>query len=296
MDCFSRMWLALVYGARFWPMGLRNAVAHVASFILWYVVPIRRRVVRTNLRLCFPEKTEAERRAIARECIFWAARAMIDHGTLWRGSPEDIRKLVTLSPEFLKVFNDESQRPLLMISAHCCGLDATGQAMTLLRPIICLYLTQRSAVWDEAIVKGRDRFHRPIMIRKTADGTGHDILQIVRAMKKGNPFYYFPDMDYGRRNAEFIDFFGVPAATITTASRLAKVSGAKVIFCFSEMTKSGYYLHATDIWKGFPTDDPVADTERITREIEKWIRRFPSQYMWMHRRFKTRPEGEESFY
>ena len=119
---------------------------------------------------------------------------------------------------------------------------------------------------------------------------------IIRAMRQGFPFYYLPDMDHGRRNSIFVPFFGVPAATLPMASRLAKLTHAKVVMLVAEMTRDGYQVHATELWDNFPTDDYEADTLRVTQELQKWIQKYPDQYMWTHRRFKTRPEGESSLY
>ena len=115
-------------------------------------------------------------------------------------------------------------------------------------------------------------------------------------MRKGLPFYYLPDLDHGLKNSIFIPFFGVPAATIPMASRLARITNAKVCLCIAEMTETGYTVHISPPWENYPTEDTEADTRHITAELEKWILRLPDQYLWSHRRFKTRPEGEPSVY
>ena len=115
-------------------------------------------------------------------------------------------------------------------------------------------------------------------------------------MREGLPFYYLPDMDHGRRNSIFAPFFGVSAATIPMVSRLARVTRAKVIWCISTMTESGYSVELSAPFENFPTSDPEADTRRLNEELERYIRRHPDQYFWVHRRFKTRPEGEPSVY
>lgn len=292
----AKVWLALVKSAAAWPPGTRNRMAKLAAFVLWHAVPSRRHITLTNLRLCFPEKSEKEREALARRCYFCLARAAIDHGTLFKGTKEEVQKLVEFSPNVQKVLLNAENRPLIIVSPHFCGLDAAGIALNTVVRGIGIYQKQTNDVWDKAVLEGRKRFSDPVLIQKNADGSGLDLRKILRAMREGLPFYYLPDMDYGIKNAIFVDFFGVPAATIDMVGRLARVSKAKVIFCATEMRESGYYLHLSDIWEDFPSGDPRADTERVTRETEKWIRKFPEQYMWTHRRFKTRPEGEKSVY
>ena len=119
---------------------------------------------------------------------------------------------------------------------------------------------------------------------------------VMRAMRQGLPFYYLPDMDNGRRNSIFVPFFGQQAATVPMVSRLSKVMKAKVLWCIATMTEEGYEVEITPPIENFPTADARADTCRLNAELEAWIRKHPDQYLWVHRRFKTRPEGEPSVY
>ena len=124
----------------------------------------------------------------------------------------------------------------------------------------------------------------------------NDLRPVIRALRDGLPFYYLPDMDHGPVNSVFVPFFGVPAATVPMVSRLAKLTGAKVVMAVTEMTAEGYVLHLEEPWDDFPTDSVEADTERMNRAIERWVLKMPDQYLWTHRRFKTRPPGAPSVY
>jgi KDO2-lipid IV(A) lauroyltransferase len=115
-------------------------------------------------------------------------------------------------------------------------------------------------------------------------------------MKDGLPLYYLPDTDLGETNSLFVPFFGVPAATIPMVSRLARLIDAKVVMAVTEMTADGYLLHLEAPWRDFPGASIEADTERMNREIERWVLRLPDQYLWTHKRFKTRPPGAPSIY
>ena len=108
--------------------------------------------------------------------------------------------------------------------------------------------------------------------------------------------YYLPDMDHGARNSVFVPFFGVQAATLPMVSKLAKLTGAKVIWGIAETTPEGYVMHLSKPLENFPTSDATADTLRLNQELEQFILKHPDQYLWTHRRFKTRPEGEPSVY
>jgi KDO2-lipid IV(A) lauroyltransferase len=115
-------------------------------------------------------------------------------------------------------------------------------------------------------------------------------------VRDGYPLYYLPDMDLGATNSIFVPFFGVQAATIPMVSRIARMTGAKVVMTVTEMTDDGYVLHVEPPWADFPGASVEEDTLRMNREIERWVRRMPDQYLWTHKRFKTRPPGSPSIY
>jgi len=148
-------------------------------------------------------------------------------------------------------------------------------------------------VLDRWLYHGRSRFGDQLLLSRQEGVRG-----TVKAMKSGRPFYYLPDMDYGRRDAIFVPFFGVQAATITGLSRLARVAGAAVLPCVTRMLPGGqgYVVEIGEAWGDFPTVDVEADTRRMNAWIESMVRTMPEQYYWVHRRFKTRPEGEPKLY
>ncbi len=288
---FARLWVVLVKRLHGVSMPMRWRLARFAAFVLWRAVPKRRHVILTNLRLCFPELSEEERVALAKRVYVRLGRAAIDHGTLWMGTREEVQALVRFKG--LEHLLTPDGRPTICISPHFAGLDAAGIALNTYVRGVSLYQRQSNPVWDEALLKGRLRFSNPVLIPKS---NGSDLRPVMRAMREGLPFYYLPDMDHGRRNSVFVPFFGVQAATIPMVSRLAKVMRAKVLWSFAVMTEDGYEVEITPPLENFPTNDPEADTKRLNEELEARIRQHPDQYLWVHRRFKTRPEGEPSVY
>lgn len=287
----AQFWIGVVKSLVCVPLPVRRVMAKGLAALLWYAIPKRRHVTMTNLALCFPEKTESERRRIARSTYVHLARAALDHGVLWAGTPKAIRRLVTF--EGLDTVT-KAEGPLIIIAPHFAGLDAAGIAFNLHVRGVSLYQKQRNPAWDAAALAGRKRFSDPVLIEK---GKGrHDLMEVIRAMKQNLPFYYLPDMDFGAKDAIFVPFFGVPAATLAMCGRLAKITRAKVCLCIAEMTDRGYIVHISPTWDNYPTGDDTADTRRIVAELETWIRKLPDQYLWTHRRFKTRPEGEPSVY
>lgn len=287
----AEFWIGVVKSFAHVPLGVRRVIARVVAEALWAGVPKRRHITLTNLRLCFPDKTEAERRAIAKATYVHLARAALDHGVLWAGSADAVAKMVTF--EGLETVT-KADGPLIIVAPHFAGLDAAGIAFNLHVRGVSLYQRQRNPAWDAAALAGRKRFSDPVLIEKC---TGqHDLMKVIRAMRQNLPFYYLPDMDFGAKDAIFVPFFGVPAATLAMCGRLAKITRAKVCLCIAEMTDTGYTVHISKPWENYPTGDDTADTRRIVAELEEWIRKLPDQYLWTHRRFKTRPEGAPSVY
>jgi KDO2-lipid IV(A) lauroyltransferase len=124
------------------------------------------------------------------------------------------------------------------------------------------------------------------------------IRPLVKAMRRGLPFYYLPDMDFGSRDSIFVPFFDVPAATITGLSRIAHLAGAVVVPAVTRQLAgdAGYELRFYPAWENFPSENVEADTRRMNAFIEERVREMPEQYYWLHKRFKTRPPGEAKFY
>jgi len=151
---------------------------------------------------------------------------------------------------------------------------------------------QKDAKFNELLLRGRTRFGDQRLVSRQ-----EGIRATLAAMREGRPFYYLPDQDYGPRDAIFVPFFGVPAATVPGLSRIARVAGAKVLPCVTRMLPGGgYLLRIEPPWENFPTQDPAADTRRMNEYIERRVLEMPEQYLWMHKRFKTRPQGEAGFY
>jgi KDO2-lipid IV(A) lauroyltransferase len=163
---------------------------------------------------------------------------------------------------------------------------------TTMRRAISIYSRQKNPVWDAWLLEGRKRFNDPVLVARQ----GADMRGVIRAVKEGLPLYYLPDMDLGATNSVFVPFFGVPAATIPMVSRIARLTGAQVVMAVTEMTEEGYVLHLEPPWTDFPGASIEEDTARMNRELERWVLRMPDQYLWTHKRFKTRPPGERSIY
>lgn len=287
---FAKVWIALINLTVRWTQKARTRTANAIGDLLWWVVVPRRRVTLTNLRLCFPTLTEVQRIGIARRCFRNIARGALDHSVLWRGTRDAIERYIRVDgAEHLQA---AAGRPLILIAPHFVGLDAGGIRFNTLMRGISIYSTQSNPAWDAWLLKGRRRFNDPVLVARQ----GADMRSVIRSVKDGLPLYYLPDMDLGAANSIFVPFFGVPSATIPMVPRIARIVGAQVMMAVTEMTDDGYVLHFEAPWADFPGDSIEADTARMNLEIERWVLKMPDQYLWTHRRFKTRPAGHAGVY
>jgi len=289
----SRIGLAALWIFQWLPLGLQAACGNALGRIGWRLVPSRRRVALRNLELCLFELTSDEREAIAREHFRWLGRSLLERGLLWYASPERLRRLIRVEGDV--GLAERSDKPVMWLAPHFMGLDVAGASVLLFqkRKGISIYQRQSDPVLDRALRRGRLRLGNAEIFARDDAGKA-----LVRAIRKGDAFFNLPDMDFGTRDAAFVPFFGVQAATLLAPSRLARALGMVVQPVVAEILPggAGYVVRFGEPWADFPSDDPVADSARMNRWIESEIRRDPAQYLWVHRRFKTRPPGEPSLY
>lgn len=267
--------------------GLGTGFGH----LLYRLAKPRRHVVDVNLRLCFPHKSEAERARIAQQTFVYVAQAWLDRSWLWHAPAEVIDQRVRIVGAIDEI--DVGNTPTILFAPHFYGLDAAATALTKHnpKPSTTIYTTQRDPMVDEWTRKGRTRFGNVTVLHRV-DG----IKEIVAGLRKGGVLYLLPDMDFGPTNSIFVPFYGVPAATVPSLSRFARLGKAKVVPVVSRFTPGGYEIEVMPAWQNFPTDDAEADTALATRRLEALIDAMPEQYYWVHRRFKTRPPGEPPLY
>ena len=271
------------------PLAMLRGIGDALGSLLYLLAAERRRVAHTNLRACFPALGDAERSKLVRATFRSFARSLIDRSVLWHGSEDRIRRMVSIEGESNLAALEG--RSVILLAPHFVGLDAGGARLALDRRVVSIYAAQKNAAFDRALFAGRTRFIRPVLLSRQ-DG----VRAAVRAMRDGLPFYYLPDMDFGSREAIFLPFFGVPAATLTTVARLARIAGARVVPCVTRMTAHGYVLSIEPPWPDFPSPDVEADTRRVNAFVENQVRAMPEQYHWLHKRFKTRPPGALPLY
>lgn len=277
------------------PLWLVAAISGPLSTLGWWLAKSRRRVALTNLRLCFPQLTEGEREVIARRHFRAYMQAALEHGFLWNASGARIRDYVSLHDEreWRRFREGDDQKPVIWLCPHFIGLDAAAIRISVDTSGCSIYSEQSNPDLDQMMLAGRTRFGQSKIIART-----EGVKPIIRAMKSGLPFYYLPDMDFGARDSVFVPFFGVKAATITGVSRLAKLTGAAVVPVIATQRPkgAGYDVRFYPAWDNFPSGDDEADARRVNAFIEDRVRENIPQYLWTHKRFKTRPPNEPGVY
>jgi Kdo2-lipid IVA lauroyltransferase/acyltransferase len=287
----TRIALALVWLLHWLPLPLLAAIGRGFGRLLYALGRERRHITLTNLGLCFPQLSADERQALARHHFEAFGRSVLERGILWWSSKERIQRLVRI--EGIEHWRAVADRPVIWLAPHFVGLDMGGVRLTTEFPLVSMYSRQKNPLIDALLLHSRTRFGNSPMASRQ-DG----LKPVVREMRKGLPFYYLPDMDFGARDAVFVPFFGVPTATVTAMSRLARITGAAVVPCVTRQLPggAGYVASFHPAWQDFPSDDVEADTRRMNAFIESEIVKMPEQYYWLHKRFKTRPPGEKGVY
>ena len=273
-----------------WPLGVVRALGGVLGRLLFLLARRRRRIALTNLRLAFPDLSEAERLVLARRNFRYFAQAFLDRSWLWHGDPEVVRQRLRITGAV-----DDLTRAgaVVMFAPHFYGMDAGGSAVMqqIDRPACTIYSTQNNRALDEWMQRGRQRFGDATLLSRT-----EGVKPIVRALREGKMLYLLPDMDLGPHESVFVPFYGVPTATVPSLSRFAKLGQARVVPVVTRLTDFGYEVKVHPAWPDYPTADASADAVLMNQRLQGYIDEMPDQYYWVHKRFKTRPPGEASLY
>jgi Kdo2-lipid IVA lauroyltransferase/acyltransferase len=275
----------------FLPFRVLVWVGTTLGSLLYLIAAERRRVGSINLKLCFPDLSEEARKKLLREHFKMFARGLIERSILWWSSAEYISSLIRV--EGVEHFEAVKDKPSILLTPHFVGMDVGGQWIAQHADTVCMYANQKNLYLTELLLKKRARFRNQRLYSRQ-----QGLRPILKGMRAGMPFIYPPDQDQGVKDGAFIPFFGVPAATMTSVARIAQMAGAKVVPSITRLLPggAGYVLTFYPAWENYPSGDDIADTRRVNEFIEDRVREMPEQYFWLHKRFKTRPPGEERFY
>lgn len=281
-------------GCALLPLPVLARVGEGLGTLARHLLRRRRQIAATNLRLCFPELDEDARARLLAAHFRVLGRSFLERGLAWWASPARLRRIVHIEGREHLDALFAAKTPVILLAPHFVGLDLCGTRMALEWDWLSIYAHQKNPVFDRLLYHGRTRFGDTHIFSRE-----EGVRPVLRMLRQGtHGLYYLPDLDHGMKDAVFAPFFGTPAATLTTLSRLARVAHARVLTCTTQILPGGqgYRVHISAPWENFPGDDDTADAARMNAAIEAGIRPHPEQYYWVHRRFKTRPPGEADVY
>jgi len=284
--------LGLLWLLHWLPLPVLGRFGKFTGSLLFIFLRARREITLTNLRLCMPELTEAERVTLARQHFQAYARSIWERGILWWASEARLNRLIKVEPGPVPVA-EMTAKPTILLCPHFVCLDVAGASIAMVASASSMYVTQKNAAFDQVLRAGRARF-KPVKLFTRQDG----IKPILRALRDKLPYFMLPDMDFGEKDAEFVPFFGIDAATLTATARIAATTGAQVMPVIATFLPNyqGWRVKFYPVWDNYPGPDMVAATRRMNEFIEERVREAPAEYFWTHKRFKTRPNGEPSLY
>lgn len=287
-----RYWLAWLGLGLLWlavnlPWRVQMWLGKQLGLLMYYTLPKRRRVCCINLELAFPELTPPQRRALSRAHFIALGQGLLELGLSWWGNPTRlIRQTQIEGMEHLQTALRSGG--VLLLSAHFTSLELGGRLLAQYVPLHVVYRPHQNPLieWLSARLRS-ERYGKAI--------PRDHIRDMVRSLQQGHVVWYAQDQNFGHKNSVFAPFFGIPAATNTATSRLAKLGNAQVVPFFTLRTATGYQLRFLPALDNFPTSAILTDTTRINGIIEQQVREFPAQYLWTHRRFKDAPDGTNRY-
>jgi KDO2-lipid IV(A) lauroyltransferase len=272
------------------PLSVILKVGDGFGLLLYKLGGSRVKTGQRNLELCFPEKSPAERETILRQCFQHCGHGLFLSGIVWWSRIERIKRLCRaegLEPIVDAIANGEK---VLLVVPHSTCLEMSSVAITDHFKFNVLFRVHDNPMWEYVAGKGRGRFNVRLFPRK-------EVKSFLHSLETEGTAALAPDQDLGAKRSVFVPFFGVQTATVPSASDFANLTGAKVAFVDYFMDENNMFVARSEgILDNFPTDDKVADTARLSSILEASIRKHPEQYLWLHRRFKTRPVGETKLY
>lgn len=283
-------WLAITLmkiGAQL-PWRIRIALGSAIGCLIYHCVKRRRHIADTNIRLCFPELSNIKRQALVKRIFRANGIGILETATAWCCSPEKMRRRVVFKgTDHMRAALAEGKGALI-IGIHFSTLDLGGALHSLFFDADVVYRPHDNPVFERFMTQARRHIFGCAIDR-------HDLRGVVKRIKSGHAVWYSPDQDFGRDVSVFAPFFGVEAASIKLTAKIARMTGAPVmpLIFHRNDDDNTYTLEYLPALKNFPSGDDVADATCINAVIEQAIRRHPEQYLWLHRRFKTRPHKDD---
>ena len=288
---WDRLMIGLFFVLSLVPARYGLVIGRVLGSLLYVAAGGRRKIIEKNIGECFPELTEKQRNCLCKQIFLENSIGLIEASWVWFRRSTALDRLVVRFHGVESLRNAiNRERGILLLCPHQSMLD-------LICPFIfkvygkfsVTYRPHKNRVFDEQINYGRSQYSELIPVR--------DVRRIVCSLKKRDLVWFAPDQDMGARGAVFAPFFGRAAATVTTPSRLARITGCSVLFMSVSRERLSYTVRFESMSDDYPVEDEVANATELNEKIEASVRLKPAQYMWMHRRFKTNSDGSRhTFY
>ena len=243
----------------------------------------------SNISHCFPEKKQPQVERLVKRHFEAIGVSFFETANAYYGTDNKIKKLLTIKNEHF--FKDalKEEGGIILLCSHFMPLMLGSRALLIKHTIANIYRPQNNTLFDSTMVKGYKK-NGAVMIKST------DTRSIIKAINNSLPIWYAPDQDLGKNNSVFAPFFGIQTATASATARLAKNNNTRVIPYSFIRTSNGYLMSFEKPISNYPSNDPIHDATVINQILEKQINHSPEQYLWIHRRFKTRPNDEKNFY
>lgn len=287
------VWMLLVASIAQLPFAVQMWLGKWLGRLLYHVMSTRRYVAERNIELCFPEKSQQQRDELVRQHFESNGRAVFETGMAWFMPYWRLRKRFVISGEEYWRAIQQTGSGALIMAVHFNTLEITNVAINRLFNMSMSYRPHNNPVYDFFQRRGRERHNA-----NSSAVNRSDVRAMVKAMKKGEWLWYAADQDYGPRVSTFVPWFSIPAAVVAAPPRLAAMANVPVVgISYRRLPDfSGYEITFMPAFSHYPSSDSEADLLRLNQHYETCIRHNPEEYLWVHRRFKTRPEGEKSLY
>lgn len=266
------------------PYPLIMAIGYLIGSLLYPLAQRRRQIAEINLQLCLPALNRTQRRRLIRSHFHALGKGLVEISMAWWWPQRRLEKLLLRIDGMEHLPPVDSPHGNIYLTAHFSSLELSGRYLGARRASYAMYRPNENPVLEQLIRHYRGTHLLGLIPR-------NDVREMVRVLKNHGSVWFAPDQNYAHKGKVFADFMGVPAATHTATSRFARSSGARVIPFVLFRVPGGYHLRIEPPLDEFPSDDPLRDAERINAQFAEWVRIAPEQYNWIHRRFKTRPDG-----
>ena len=294
------------YGPRYWftwlglgffyllgrlPMSVTLIFGRWLGDLFYVVARSRRHIAEVNVAKCFPLLSSDEQRSLVRQILRSTGKSIVESSVALWGPESQLKQRYTITGlEHIEAAQAEGLG-VLLVGCHFTTLDAAARILAFHVKYDMLYRKDPNPLLAYMLIKARESFAGSAIVRS-------DTRQLIKNLRQGHIVWYAPDQDFGAKHSVFAPFFGVQAATVVGTARIAQL-GKAVVLPFSHYrddANNHYSIHIEPALDNYPTGDDVSDATRINQVIEHAIAKQPDQYLWVHRRFKTRPQGEAGFY